>query len=293
MPKWLTKARAAFKTSEPEPPEPFRLVCACGGVIQGKRREQEQRIRCGDCGYEMFVMPESVYPPPQTPHRAFVEVEEIELIEDVPTVAPAGPADAITLSPEQRKLRDRKRAEKEAEQTEKEESPAKQPASKKRTPLKKKSAQTAAAAPKEAPAVEIDHVHGIRDRRLRRFKFFTPFRMIACGILLVLFLTGYFVIHSRRVANAEVVRLQAAKLGQQALADGDLETAVRELTKVQEALEILGSDDAESQQLHQMFLEVRAATELIPHSLQSLVLDAIEDSENKILTGWAAKFSAD
>ncbi|QDU46488.1 hypothetical protein Mal52_50090 [Symmachiella dynata] len=275
MPKWLTKAKAAFKTPEPVPPEPFRLVCVCGGVINGVRQEREQRIRCGDCNHEMFVFPESVYPPPEVPYRGVTDEsdDEVEIIEEPSASSdnlPPGPADAITIAPE--KL-------------------IKKPPSPKKP--KGRSNPKAKRSPKKVgptQAVQVDHVHGIRDLRQRRFKIITPFRAIAAGILVVLLLTGYAVLHSRSVANAEVVRTRAGKLGQQALDAGDLAAADQEFTKVDEALQILGSDDPQSRLLHQLFLEVRAAVELLPTSVPDMLASAVEASSETALTSWESLF---
>jgi len=283
MPKWLTKAKAAFKTPEPVPPEPFRLVCVCGGIINGVRQEREQRIRCGDCNHEMFVLPESVYPPPRVRSRGVIEEtgetdDEVEIVEepsDSSDDLPPGPADAITISPDKhvgkpsskgkRKGRSKKgQSDPEASQSQEREASTK--------------------------VVEVDHVHGIRDLRPRRFKIITPFRAIAAGILVVLLLTGYAVLHSRSVANAEVVRTQAGKLGQQALDAGDLAKAHQEFTKVDEALQILGSDDPQSQQLHQLFLEVRAAVELLPTSVPDMIGTAVDASDPTAITSWENQF---
>ncbi|TWU14218.1 hypothetical protein CA54_30610 [Symmachiella macrocystis] len=283
MPKWLTKAKAAFKTPEPLPPEPFRLVCVCGGIINGVRQEREQRIRCGDCNHEMFVLPESVYPPPEIRSRGVIEEtdeteDEVEIVEEPSASSddlPPGPADAITIAPEKLGGKPSKTGKRKRR---KNEDPS--------DPEKRQSPERA----DRPQAVEVDHVHGIRDLRQRRFKIITPFRAIAAGILVVLLLTGYSVLHSRSVANAEVVRTQAGKLGQQALDAGDLATAYQEFIKVDKALQILGSGDPQSQQLHQLFLEVRAAVELLPTSVLDMVASAVDASSETAITSWENQF---
>ncbi len=281
MPKWLTKAKAAFKAPEPEPPEPFRLVCVCGEAVSGVRLEREQRVRCPACNHEMFVLPESVYPEPEVRYRPKLETgQEVEVIDERPPKSsdelPPGPADAISL-PKETQVRSSPNERK-----------SKRSAQKRRSSSADRAGHQDAVA--DAIEVEIDDVRGIRDLRVRRSNFFTPFRLIVAGIVAALLLTGYAVVHSRNVANAEVVRTQSGKLGQQALDDGDLAAANEHFTKVEKALQTLGSDDPQSRQLHQLFLEVHAATDLIPDSVPDMISAAVASGNESSITSWEDNF---
>lgn len=281
MPNWLTKAKAAFKTPEPEPPEPFRLVCVCGGIFNGIRSEHEQRVRCSDCNHEMFVLPESVYPTPEVRYRGVIEVideDEVEVIEEPPASSdelPRGPADAISISPVKHHRKSSGKRKKRRGKREDRSDPESKTSLDKSIPAK---------------AVEVDNVRGIRDRRKWRYKIFTPFRAIAAGILVASLLTSYVIVHSWSVANAEVVLSTSGNSGQEALDKGDLATANQEFAEVAKALETLGSDDPQSRQLHQLCLEVRAAVDLIPTSVPDMIAAAADASSPTAITSWQDNF---
>lgn len=57
------------KLPEPSPPreaDSFHVVCICGHLLSGTRRDSFQLARCPKCGAERFVLPRSLLPPLQS-----------------------------------------------------------------------------------------------------------------------------------------------------------------------------------------------------------------------------------
>ncbi len=262
MPSWLTKAKAAFKSPEPKPPEPFRMVCVCGEILDGVRGEREQRLTCSRCGYEMFVLPESVYPAPDLPSSPLrkkivpPQKRKAEAPAEEETAENAGPADEIKLAPPQQKT-----AEPE-----------------KRSPGV------------ESQTIDVDHLRGIRDLRPASRKIITPFRLLLIGIIVVVSITGYAVVHSRNLDRAQLVLAEESKLGRAALDEENLFMALEHFDKVNDALTTLGSNNEESRELRQLYWEVRAGNELTPNSLHEMLSEASSSYDKENPSAWEDLF---
>lgn len=50
--------------SGPSPHDEYSLVCYCGKVISGRRREESQIVKCPDCSESLYVLPRDIYPRP-------------------------------------------------------------------------------------------------------------------------------------------------------------------------------------------------------------------------------------
>jgi hypothetical protein len=61
---------------------PFRLLCACGGFVEGARQARHQVRRCPQCGQSLFVLPYVRYAAGSATHSAL----------DGPSVYPGAPA---------------------------------------------------------------------------------------------------------------------------------------------------------------------------------------------------------
>ncbi len=274
MPSWLAKAKAALKPPEPKQPEPFRLECVCGEVFEGTRTHREQRLTCRICDSELFVLPESVYPVPKLPvsplrkqQRAAPEPES----EPEPESAPAdeaelaGPADQIKIQP---KPKPKPRPQPRSAEADSEPKPDAIP----------------------AQTIAIDHRRGIWDRRRFSRRMITPFRALLCGILAVVVITGYAIIHSRNIERAQVIMVEEERAGRAALEEGSLAKAAESFEKLHDALITLGSDDQQSRALLQLCYEVRAANNLIPNSLYEMITEAIDKSNGDSYGNWDDAF---
>lgn len=244
MPEWLTKAKKVFQHSEPKPAEKYRLQCRCGEIVVGSRGEREQRALCPTCGLEMFVLPESVYPPPRVRRSKPPALETVSL----PATGDSPPSDQQTVEEEVARKSDQLVSTKQ---------PSISPAVSKQ-------------------AVVVDHARGIRDMRPQRFNVFTPFRVTVGGILVVLAVTGFVVIRERNIAKAQTILTTAAKAGRQAVEEGDLSDALIHFTAVDRALETLGGDYENARELRQLFREVRAAENLLSAPLNEMISSAAD-----------------
>ena len=88
MPGWLTKAQQAFGYGAPEKitEQPFEVVCSCGGVLRGVRRQDSRTVDCPRCGERVFVLSIDVYPQPRP--KEFPKKETIPERSTSPETAP-------------------------------------------------------------------------------------------------------------------------------------------------------------------------------------------------------------
>lgn len=105
-------------------------------------------------------------------------------------------------------------------------------------------------------------------------QFFTPLRLIAAGMVAVIWLSGWWVVHRRALGQAVITYAEASKLGKAALAAGDFDTADREFQRAVAAVKLLGRSDRDSRQVQQLAREAAAARGLAASSLFELVSDA-------------------
>lgn len=74
---WFQRATAVFGRPEPLP-QPFDVGCDCGARLQGVRASMPQKTTCPQCGTVAFILPETIYPLPDSLRRRWTGVEETE-----------------------------------------------------------------------------------------------------------------------------------------------------------------------------------------------------------------------
>ena len=94
------------------------------------------------------------------------------------------------------------------------------------------------------------------------------------GLVERMLLTGWWVLHRRRLNEAERIVPVATRLGEQALEEHDLGEAARQFQKVRGALDLLGRDDAQARALRQTANEIGASANLAAVPLFDIVREA-------------------
>lgn len=242
MAGWFSRALQGSEPAEAEPVE-FSLTCRCGNVVTGFRGQRMHVAVCRECGYQICVLPVSPYPRPKvrtpkkkpTPPAARHKIADKTDEEEVRTPPPVPKRGA--------------KAE-----------------GKRLSPAVKKSLRTEAQRP---------------DSRRREPQFtapprrlVTPLRLIAIGMIGVVTLAGWWVVHRRSVAQAVITFATASKAGRAALAESNFDSADHELQRAVTALDLLGRDDREARQVRQLAREATAARGLALTSLFELISEA-------------------
>lgn len=85
---WFAQARSVFgRRTAPPPPQPFAVPCNCGALLQGERTDALQKPKCPQCGQTVFVLPECVYPIPESVRQRWAG-EEVTAPEPAPKQKP-------------------------------------------------------------------------------------------------------------------------------------------------------------------------------------------------------------
>jgi hypothetical protein len=125
--------------------------------------------------------------------------------------------------------------------------------------------------------------------RLRR-KIFTPVRLVLAGVVAVVALTGWWMLHLRALDQAERTVVSASRLGEQSLANNDLAEAARQYRMVRTSLDLLGRNDPPSRLLRQTADELMAAAELSRASLFDMLREAGESEGGRAGLSWTETF---
>jgi hypothetical protein len=273
MVHWLAKATEALRRAPPPEPQPYEVACVCTHRISGMRLPAFQVVRCNRCGNYVFVLPQDVYPKPKpkkkSPSKAIVTPPEIGRGAGSPPPLAAG-----TSSPGVSRRNP----------------PAGRPVG-----AEVAASPASAAAPATASAVSSGSASEIRIESLEalptvRGPFFTPVRLVGCGILVVVVLTGYFVWRSQLKEKAAVTLHMHLDAGEAALRAGQFEEAAAEYHQAAEAVDILRRDDAESRVVRQRAKELSAIAHLSPLSLYELC----EEARVAVTSGdasWSERFN--
>ncbi|MGE3314853.1 MAG: hypothetical protein AB7O26_07010 [Planctomycetaceae bacterium] len=256
MPSWMNRASTLLKghKSEPEVPDPFRVVCLCGNSIGGMRQRRTQISVCVRCGERLLILPKDPYPgPPPPPQAISVSADQTISPEGKPVVKPVKPAALPeNLSPAERAARRFEEAQKQKKKVEEE--------------------AKAAAEPKLEPAKA-------------RGSIVTPFRTIVIGIACVLVGTVYWGIKARRADLAARVVRTAINEADEAVSNGDLSTAARKYAEASEALTVLKRNDPEALRVHQANRETSTAGRLLLGSLHEIG-DEARKAQEGASEGW-------
>jgi len=267
MAGWLAAAEKLFRSGASQPLPPFELTCVCGRGVSGLRTKAMQTPQCPDCGISLFVMPASVYPPPRAPKRKLVVAAKPQA-EFVPDQT------AIAVQPDDRPPRVGKKNIATRLAHEQPAAEVREPPPAPRRPLKQVLREAVV-------ALELD-------RHLRRI--FSPVRLVLVGVVSVVALTGWWIVHQQDRDAAERMIVAGAKLGEQALAEHDLGEAARQFQKVRAALDLLGRSDIQARALRQTASETTAAAELVRSSLFDLLHDAVESDSGRSYLTWDETF---
>lgn len=244
MSGWLSAAGKAFQR-RPKEPQRFELKCGCGTPVAGERTSSYQCLRCEGCDATLFVLPESVYPPPKQPKSK------------------AQKQPAATRSPAADRL----------------------PGTDASTPGKRRTGTPDAAAtsagatvdaPSAGPASAMRDMRKLllqaADRMLRRWV--TLVRLVLVCVLLIGGFTAWWIVHSRALRHAESVFSSASKQGHEALQNKDLAGAAESFDAAARAADTLARDDAPAREVRQLARETVAAYHLSLRSLNEVLEDA-------------------
>ena len=233
MAGWFSRVLQGNEPAEAEPVE-FTLKCRCGNVVTGVRNQRMHVAVCRSCLYQICVLPTSPYPRPKvrTPKKKIpkpVDTRDDTDKREVRTPPPASRRGA------RHEVEPQRSGSKKSTRTDSQ-------------PLEAKRREP------QLPVV--------------RRKFVTPLRLIAVGMIGVVTLSGWWVVHRRAVAQAVVTFAATAKAGRAALAESNFEVADQQLQQAVTALDLLGRDDREARQVRQLAREAAAAQGLALSSYQ-------------------------
>ncbi len=274
MAGWLAVAEKLFRSGANQPAPPFEITCACGQTVAGLRTNGLQTRNCPNCGVSLFVLPASVYPLPKAPKRK-VAVAPSQRADVVPD--PSIEADRLAgLPPKVGKLKGPARPvmEKQAAEVMEPAAPVKDPPAFPRRPAKQVVREAVV-------SLELG-------RHCRRI--FRPVRLVLVGVISVIGLTGWWIVHQHQRDAAERMVVSAVKLGEQALVDHDLVEAARQYQQLRAALDVLRRNDHQARVFRQTASEMKAAADLSRSSLVDLLHEAVESESGKLPLTWDETF---
>jgi hypothetical protein len=262
MVHWLAKASEALRRRPPPEPQPYEVACACTHRVSGMRLAAFQVVRCNRCGNFVFVLPLDVYPKPKPKKKVPpkpLSAAGRDSASTLPTVQP--------MSSARRNL-----AAGGADVAEK--------------PAPAVAGATTSAVSSSSNEIRIEAVESLP--KLRR-SILSPVRIVACAILGVVALTGYFVWRAQLKEKAALTLREHQEAGDAALREGKFVEAAAEYHQAAEAVDILGRDDADSRLVRQKAKELNAIAHLSTLSLYDLCDEArlaVAAGENK----WSERF---
>lgn len=256
MSGWLSKATGALRREPPETPEPFESVCECGVRHTGLRRRKSQRLVCRSCGTSLFVLPRDVYPVPAAP------------------------------PPKQPKKRKKPKSK-----TTRQAAPA--PVIGKR--VFKQATQGVAKASAKVGRGAADAGIGFGSRiaaYVRGFiGFWTPFRLIVLGIVILCAITAAATLMSDRSEQAVIALTAANENARAAMKAGEYGTAQTEFAKAVALLDQLKrTDDPLARDIRQLHRETSAIRDIVPISPLDIAAAADAAVEAGQTSEWATTF---
>jgi hypothetical protein len=102
----------------------------------------------------------------------------------------------------------------------------------------------------------------------------TPLRLVLSGVVCVIALTGWWLLHLRTLDQARDVLASTPRLAEEALKEGDFQEAARHFSKIAAAVDLLGRDDTQSRHWRQTARETSAISELAIVSLHEILDEA-------------------
>jgi hypothetical protein len=273
MAGWIRGFRSAGPQASSEP-QPFELVCECNLRHSGLRRKGPQRIVCRTCGVSLFVLPRDSYPPPPL----------AETIRKKPKArAPSRSNDPDEPAPV-RVSRTKRRRQQSGDEA---------------NPLSAAAGLTSAAFAAAAGAAVGSTRATVRrvssagvDAAVGFWKFWTPLRLVAGGIGILLVALTLWTLHAKRVETAQKNLNPAIEEGLAALSAGDIPRAAARLRIARDALDTLGAEDEYSQSVRQAAREAIALDQLAREPLVAL-LEQADQAVNKAAASRPAQQPAD
>lgn len=256
MSGWLSKATGALRREAPETPEPFEAVCECGVRHTGLRRRRSQRLVCRSCGTSLFILPRDVYPVPAAP-------------------PPKRP----------------KKRKKPKSQTARAAAPA--PVIGKRVFRQATEGVARASARVGRGAAEAGIGFGSRIAGYVRgfLGFWTPFRLIVLGTVIICAVTAAFTLFSDRSEQAVIALTDANENAREAMAAGDFDAAQAEFAKAVALLDQLErTDDPLAREIRQLHRETSAIRDMVAVSPLDMVVDADAAFNSGKSAEWAETF---
>lgn len=123
-----------------------------------------------------------------------------------------------------------------------------------------------------------------------RTRLITPFRAILGGIVLIIGLTGYGIIHSRNLERATDTLNTATKAGESFLKQGDLIAANAAYLEAFEALETLGHTDQSSNDIRQTSRELQSINSQAVSPVFEIAEEAVSHIKQSDVNSWASLF---
>ena len=246
MSGWLSRAKSLFQQPTPVLPEPFEVVCDCGGKVVGQRMTLSQRPVCPDCERPVFVLPRNVYPVPK------------------PRPNPKEPSSKSGSEPKST----RASANAVVDDTPVE-SPVKSAPRTKSAPGQKASAPAVVARVVPEPVIV----------REPRSPFITPLRLIATAIILICGLTGVGLWYRFRIDNAKAIVAKSNDAGMAALKERDFTKAAAELDRARKAVDVLGRKDRTAAEIRRFGREATAMSRLAASSLSEFLHETLSNGK--------------
>lgn len=238
------------KRREEDIPEPYEIVCVCGVSLSGYRRKTPYRHACQQCDETYFILPRNNYPAPKARKKK----------KQLPTQQQI--SEYVLNSSLVMRFRE-KHAEKKAARL-----------------LQEKQSSSSSAKPEISP-FELPQP---------RARLITPFRGILAGIVLIVGLTGYGIVHSRNLDRATDTLKTATEAGETLLEQGDLPGANAAYLDAFRALDVLGRTDQGANEIRQTSRELQAITTQAVSPLFEIADEAVAHIKQSDLESWESLF---
>ncbi len=259
MSGWLARATGALRGETPDEPQPFELDCECGMRHSGLRRRKAQRIVCRSCGASLFVLPRDAYPEPGA-------------------------------LPKKKKKRRKRKSRPVADR------PA--PRVRIRAAGQQIVRSTAAGVARASArvgqgtaAAGLGLWHHVRTAAAALRAFWTPFRLVAAGIVVLIVATLAWTVRSRSQEQAIRDLKTADEAARQALAAHDFAAAQEPLARAVGALDELDRyDDPLAREIRQFHRETTALLRMCAVSPFELVQEADQVASDVSPSAWHDRF---
>ncbi|QDT40774.1 hypothetical protein Pan241w_08330 [Gimesia alba] len=123
-----------------------------------------------------------------------------------------------------------------------------------------------------------------------RTKLITPFRGILVGIVLIVGLTAYGILHSRKLEQASETLKTATAAGEDLLKQGDLPAANTAYLDAFHALNVLGRTDQRANEIRQTSLELQAINSQAVSPLFEIADEAVTKIKQSDAESWESLF---